>query len=228
MNNQPMTSTEVDKIFSALCKAQGELKVAPKESNNPFFKSKYADLQTVWETLRKPLADNGLLVTQMISGSGEEAYLQTILGHTSGQWIKSICPLWTKERTPQALGSAITYSRRYSLLSITGCCQGEEDDDGHLASGPDQHVDKSSAEVKTEQKPAYNSNKSITEKQKGFYYAKTKDFPAFEPIMKKMHPNFPNISMTDFNNLLAHFDEWKKANTVAPKKDDNYLEECPF
>lgn len=126
-------SQEVKDLFSALSKAQGEIRVALKDQVNPHFKSKYAGLDSAWEAVREPLSKYGLSVTQLISSDADKIYITTILAHASGQWIRSTTSVCSSSIAPQAAGSAITYYRRYSLLAITGCAPGEEDDDANSA-----------------------------------------------------------------------------------------------
>jgi hypothetical protein len=118
-----------DKVFSALCKAQAEMHNAVKSSNNPYFKSKYADLATVWEVAKGPLHSNGICLTQVLDGTD----LVTILGHTSGQYLESRINLRPVKDDPQSMGACITYMRRFSLAAICGIAT--EDDDGNTASG---------------------------------------------------------------------------------------------
>jgi hypothetical protein len=127
-------SAELGELAKALCKTQGELEPAMKDSNNPFFKSKYADLKSVMNACRGPMTANGLSVAQFPSMAGTTACLATILMHSSGQWIRSLAPLNPTKNDPQGLGSAITYMRRYMLASAIGVWQ--EDDDGNDASRP--------------------------------------------------------------------------------------------
>lgn len=122
-----MMSVETKDLMGALAKAQGSMAGAVKDSSNPFFKSKYADLASVWDACRQPLALNGLSISQMTNFVGEEICLVTILGHSSGQWIKSVTPLPLEKRDPQTLGKCITYCRRYALAAMVGVYQ--EDDD---------------------------------------------------------------------------------------------------
>lgn len=129
-------SEQLDKIAPALAKAQGSLKPAVKDSDNPFFKSKYADLSSVWEACREPLKANGLSVIQ---GHGTEGgahgHIWTMLLHESGQYLLGECPIVLGAKVdPQALGSATTYTRRYALAAIMGVTQ--EDDDGNAAAQP--------------------------------------------------------------------------------------------
>lgn len=127
-------SENINELMAALAKAQSEMSHAVKDSNNPYFKSKYADLPSVWEACRGPLTRNGLAVTQTLSHDGERTILNTILGHSSGQWIRSAMVLPVQKPGPQEIGSCITYCRRYSLAAIVGMCQ--DDDDGEAAQAP--------------------------------------------------------------------------------------------
>jgi hypothetical protein len=130
-------STELNEIFSALSKAQEEIKVAVKDANNPFFKSKYANLQAVIESSRPALCKNNLAVTQQIIPNEQGIdYLVTTLCHSSGQWISSSMKINPAKADMQSLGSSITYARRYSYASLVGVYDGEEDDDGTMACAP--------------------------------------------------------------------------------------------
>lgn len=127
------TSEQVDQIATALAKAQGAIKGAVKDSANPFFKSSYADLAAVWEACRGPLSDNGLSVVQMPYADGNRVTVSTRLLHSSGQWVEEHLTLTAKEDSAQAVGSAITYARRYALAAAVGVAP--EDDDGEAAEG---------------------------------------------------------------------------------------------
>lgn len=117
--------------FTAFIKAQSEVKTALKDSKNPFYKTKYADLNSVWDACRDAIHGNGFAVTQLGGFEGTQPILITLLIHSSGQWIRSDLPLICEKPTPQAYGSAITYMRRYGLESIMGICR--DDDDGEAA-----------------------------------------------------------------------------------------------
>ncbi len=130
-------SQKTSEIFKAFSKFQGELENAVKNANNPGVKNKYADLAQCIDTAKPVLASNGLAVTQML-GSSEDGKqtLITMLTHESGQYFSSEFPLveavlmgGAGKNPAQALGSAITYQRRYSYAAIIGMAQ--TDDDGH-------------------------------------------------------------------------------------------------
>ena len=120
-------------LFTALIKAQSEMGSAVKDAKNPHFRSRYASLAAVIDAVIPVLNANGVGVLQLPSIEGNEVRLTTILMHSSGQRLSSTvgAPLG-KKQDAQAVGSAITYLRRYSLQSIMGLPV--EDDDGNAAS----------------------------------------------------------------------------------------------
>lgn len=142
MNRSP----EIGQIAKALAAAQGEMNGAVKNAANPFFKSKYADLASVWDAIRGPFTKNGLAIVQTTHiGKDDLPVIETMLMHSSGEWIKGQIRMVPKDKSPQGIGSAITYARRYALAAIAGVAP--EDDDGNAASGkyaastPDSYVD---------------------------------------------------------------------------------------
>lgn len=128
-------SDNLDALAAALAKAQGAMENARKDSKNPHFGSKYADLAAVWDAARPALSANGLSVVQTVStvDGGAAVVVCTTLLHASGQFLRECLQLPVAQRTPQAVGSAITYGRRYALAALVGVAQ--EDDDGAAGSG---------------------------------------------------------------------------------------------
>lgn len=129
-----ITSEKIDLLFPAFIKAQAETGSAKKTSDNPFFKSKYADLSEIIETSKAALISNGLGILQSPSVSGQVVSVTCRIIHTSGQWIEDTISLTAVKADPQAIGSAITYGRRYQLAAMLNIAQ--EDDDGNKASEP--------------------------------------------------------------------------------------------
>lgn len=125
-------SENLNELFEALSKAQGEIEIAAKDSFNPHYRSKYADLAAVWSACRPALVKNGLSVIQTVDEEDGYYAVTTILGHSSGQWILSKLKLLLSKDDMQGLGSAITYARRYSLAAMVGVSP-DEDDDGNAA-----------------------------------------------------------------------------------------------
>jgi hypothetical protein len=128
-----LQSESVKELNTALAKAQGELFAAKKDSINPHFKSKYADLASVWEACREALSSNGLSVTQMPAEFQNNIMtLVTRISHSSGEWLEQTmtCPVGKPD--PQGIGSCLTYMRRYALAAVVGVYQ--DDDDANSAS----------------------------------------------------------------------------------------------
>lgn len=156
-------SEKIGNFCGAMAKAQAKIKNAERDAENPYFKSTYSSLAGVWDAVRAPLTENELCVVQgekvrvkpdMQSG---EVDVTTMVLHSSGEWFRTtitlpIIPMSRKKKnageegdndvdrapgkiTPQAVGSAITYGRRYGLESMTGTAPEAEDDDGNSASG---------------------------------------------------------------------------------------------
>jgi hypothetical protein len=127
-------SETINELAAALSKVQGEVQSAHKDSSNPFFKSKYADLTSVYDACRGPLAKHGLSIVQMPRAEGNVVTVETRLLHSSGQWVEGELTAVAKDGGPQSVGSIITYLRRYSRQSSIGIAA--EDDDGNAAQSP--------------------------------------------------------------------------------------------
>jgi len=125
------TSESIKEIAPALVKAQAKIKAAIKDSQNPFFKNKYADLASVIEAVRIPLTDAGICFLQPASSVENGVAIETILLHSSGEWISETLMMPVNKQDAQAVGSATTYGRRYGLQSLCGVPS--EDDDGEAA-----------------------------------------------------------------------------------------------
>lgn len=128
MTHQIM-SESLGKLAEALSKAQATMAEAKEDAKNPFFKSNYADLTSIWRACRKSLTENGLSVSHSTLFENGEIVLVTMLLHTSGEKIMGYFPLMLQKKDPQAIGSAITYAKRYALAAIVGVCVEGEDDD---------------------------------------------------------------------------------------------------
>lgn len=126
-------SESIIDLVVALVKAQAEIKGAVKDANNPHFRSQYADLESVWEAVREPLTKNGLCVIQLPSADEMGVSVETMLCHSSGQFVSEVLRMVPVKNDPQGVGSCITYARRYALQSVVGVAP--KDDDGEAASG---------------------------------------------------------------------------------------------
>ena len=122
-------------IATALLKAQSEMSNPKKGATNPFFKSKYADLNAIREAVIPTLNENGISVLQPIVHVNGKNFVKTILLHESGEMLESLTEIvYNKANDAQAQGSGISYARRYSLQSFV--CVGADDDDGQKAVEP--------------------------------------------------------------------------------------------
>ncbi len=129
-----LMSESVADLATALAKAQGEFSVASKDKDNPFFKSKYADLESIVQATRPALSKNGLSVVQSVYRMDDtHTYLVTLLLHASGQWIKSKAQINPQKADIQSLKSYNTYLRRICYESMVGVTTGDDDDDGQSA-----------------------------------------------------------------------------------------------
>jgi hypothetical protein len=204
------TSEKIDELAGALAKAQGVVEGALKDTANTFFRSKYADLASVWDACRKPLSDNGLCVVQFpksefvgepepyewTSKQGEVQYgvriptkvsVLTRIAHSSGQWMEDETTTMLANGNPQAIGSAITYLRRYALQSVVGVAP--EDDDAETAEdrpASGRHVDSRDRPVSEKTGmppcPVCKSSKDVIASKygPGFYCRKSKT--KFDPV----------------------------------------------
>ena len=125
-------SESIKELATALAKAQGELEGAKKDSANPFFKSKYADLSSVVDAIKASFPTNGLSYVQTVVTAEHGVGVETMLMHSSGEWLRGepfFIPV--NKSDAQGFGSALTYARRYSLSAVAGIKA--EDDDGNAA-----------------------------------------------------------------------------------------------
>jgi len=127
-------SEQLDKIAPALVRAQSAVTIAVKDSVNPHFRSKYADLGSVWDVARPVLSKNDLAIIQLPSSASDgHVAMRTIILHASGQYVSEEVSVRLQKDDAQGLGSAITYLRRYALAAALGIVA-DEDDDGNAAS----------------------------------------------------------------------------------------------
>jgi hypothetical protein len=142
-------SAQIGKLIEALAKAGTEFGEITKDTENPYFKSSYADLATLIKHTRPALAKYGLVILQLPRTDGSKAIVTTLLAHSSDQWIENELGLTATKADAQGMGSAITYARRYGYQAILNVA-GEEDDDGNAAVGKTQQDRKS---ISTESGP---------------------------------------------------------------------------
>lgn len=131
------TSPNLDLVAAALVLAQQAMLPLIKDSANPFFKSKYADLQAVTEACYPALQANGICVIQSAESMGALGInIKTRLQHSSGQFIETECAIPPAGQDPQKYGSAVTYGRRYGLQAAVGLAAIDDDGEGAMNRAP--------------------------------------------------------------------------------------------
>jgi len=133
-------SDPINELATALAIAQGAIAGAVKGSKNPHFGNRYADLAAIWDACRIPLSVNGLAVVQFprLAHLGEDQWiveLETVLLHASGQWMADTLAVPLAKLDAQAIGSALTYARRYALGAVAGVAPDEDDGEGAVGRG---------------------------------------------------------------------------------------------
>jgi len=219
-------SASINELAKALCKAQASMKPVIADSENPFFKSKYANLAAVWENCRGPLTSNGLSVVQIIDHEDSRVVVKTMLLHESGEWISSRLALTPAKNDPQSIGSAITYARRYSLAAMVGVCAEDEDDDAERASGRDGLDSQFSRQTNQKNQP--------TEKQLKKLYALAGELSfdknTMGTIMKERYNRGNSKELTkaevsdliDYLNKLKNGEEiWTPGDAWEPETEDS-------
>lgn len=128
-------SNELNELFKAMAQFRANFNQPIKDKTNPFFKSKYVPLENITEAIDKAIEGTGLTYTQYATSENQDVSVSTMIMHESGQYIEfEPLTLPAVKLDPQALGSAVTYARRYALASVFGVTS-EVDDDANACSG---------------------------------------------------------------------------------------------
>ncbi len=194
-------SAEINELGIALAKAQGSMMGAVKDSSNPYFKSTYADLSSVWDACRKPLTDNGLSVIQIPFNDGETRLgITSMLVHSSGQWVSSSLSALIVKTDAQATGSLLTYLRRYSLSALVGVAPEDDDAEKTMVRG------KEGAQKLPAKPPASPSNITV---------ASDAQLKAIAAILSAMGMKTSESRLDYTNGLLRE----EKLTTIASSKE---------
>ena len=160
-------SETIGQLAGALAKAQKTYKPLIKDSTNPYYNSKYADLAAVIEATKDALADNELSIIQLPTFEDGKAVVRTVLAHSSGEFIQEDLPLslpYTKDKNtgdiivkddPQSVSLSVTYGRRIAYQAFTGIAA-DLDDDGNSATG--KTITQPQSQPKVNQTPAKPKN----------------------------------------------------------------------
>jgi hypothetical protein len=197
-------SETIEKIAPALIAFQSELPAIAKDKDNPYFKSKYADLATISEAIKSPLAANKLAYTQHFEQQESQTVcVTTVLLHESGEWLANSCKLPVNKADAQGYGSAITYARRYGLSALLGLVS-EDDEDGNAAS------EKPKSKTREKQEARFEAEKNNPD-------------PAPEVLLKQLHIILTNRYGSDSDakkSLLEDFFKRSIPTTKSLTKDE--------
>lgn len=208
-------------IYGALAKAQIAMGPALKDSTNPAFKSKYADLASVMAACLPALNANGIAVIQPpIDDESGARFVKTILAHESGETLECRVPLIIGKNDMQGYGSAVTYARRYGLMSMAGIAP--EDDDGNAAAAAKPNA-KDEAEAREKAKAADQAKHDRAVEQAIIYIGEADSVDT----LKQSWLNLPT-AMKEDGRVIKAKDDRKAALTAPPKNDDLGKDEIPY
>lgn len=196
-------SESIAALTAALAKAQGTIEGAVKDAKNPHFRSSYADLQSVWEAVRGPLSSNGLAILQFPEVLEGQVVLETVLTHESGEFVSSCLAIPLAKEDAQAIGSAITYARRYALQSVTGVAPMDDDGEGAVGRGEERM-------------------RQTDERREAEYYARRAEMPAEAPRKPAEAP----VTLRGWKDTQIHFgkNKGKRLGDLTDKSRAWYLE----
>lgn len=157
-------SVETHELAAALAKSHTEMAIAGLNSDNPFFKSKYADLSEIVRASRPVLSKNGISVPQILIDSEDGSWLVSRMMHTSGQWIESKVRIKPPKGDIHSYASMVTYLKRYSYGALTGVVSSDEDDDAETVVADGRDVFAKGTALNKNYK-AKNASESITREQ---------------------------------------------------------------
>lgn len=188
------TSETVKEISDALAKAQRVMRAAAKDSENPHYKSRFADLNSVWDSIREPLGSNGISVIQDVENHGEAVSVTTRLQHSSGEYFEfGPLSIPLAKIDAHGVGSGVTYGRRYALSAAVGVVSEDDDANGSVdhdrPTSAGQRVDAQDRPVSSKAGlppcPKCKTNKDVIVSKfgPGFYCLKTKT--KFDPVAEQ-------------------------------------------
>lgn len=228
-------SENLDQLAPALAIAQGLIKCAYKDKDNPFFSSRYADLNAVWASCREQLSSNGLSVLQGCESREGKNYINTMILHKSGQWVKSEMEMTLPDpnvqhvdkfgkvkqvNVYQLIGSAMTYMRRINLAGMVGVAPGDDTDDDANCLTPVEKVPKSEKKLikPSEEKKSAEHLETFEDwkKRLNVYDEKSAINQFAKHAAKKKGKDFEEVLKGGFENPSLFFN---KLNDFLSKKD---------
>jgi len=222
---------DTKELFTALAKAQGQVKDAELDKVNPHFRTRYASLGSIWSACRNALSSNGLSVIQGLAHDKDgKIVLESRLTHSSGQQIVFFCPMLISKNDMQGLGGAITYARRYSLAALVGIVA-DEDDDGNSAPKPTREASppapkKQAPPPKQEVSPAdfkwnYGAQKGTA--LKALPFSQLVEFQRWAFNQEKLAPHIVEL----LNNVEAYINQVEQESMDLENMQNQDMGELP-
>ena len=166
INHGQNQSEDLKELFTALAKAQAEMRIAGLSSENPYFKSRYADLADIVRASRPALTKYGLsVIHQILPNDDGASVLHCILCHSSGQFMRTSMRILPVKNDIQSLGSCITYLKRYTYAAICGVISSGDDDDGEGVMADVREETKKGVALNIKYNPKEESHIPITREQ---------------------------------------------------------------
>lgn len=217
-------STECNELFAALAKAQSRMNIAGKDSANPFFKSKYADLTDLVKASRPALTENGLaIIQQILTHEDGQSILYTILAHSSGQYISTQMRITPPKNDIQAMGSYISYLRRYSYACIAGVVASDEkeEDDGEGAMKETRQEVSDGTSLRLQSSKA-KSFETITKEQVEEIEEEIGAYPEIvEYLLTQLRVQaLIDIPKSNYRYVIDTARKWRLQRESAPKKQE--------
>ncbi|HDR7669604.1 TPA: ERF family protein [Bacillus wiedmannii] len=179
-------SETIGKLAKSLVLFNSEVNKIAKDADNPFFKNNYATLDTIIDEIRPILSKHGLSIMQIPSGDGQNVTLKTLLLHETGEWLESDeLTMKPVKNDPQAVGSCITYARRYSLAAFLSLNTGEDDDGNGATYGKDKPKPKGNSGQTPSKPQGSTGNGKASEKQMKMIHAKIAHISALTKTEKQ-------------------------------------------
>jgi hypothetical protein len=213
MPEKPSRSADIKELSTALAKAQGEMRAATLNCENPYFKSSYADLSEIVKVSRPALAKNGLAVIQQILPNEEgHNVLHCILSHSSGQWIESRMRIVPAKTDIQSFASYVSYLRRYSYAALVGVVTTDEDDDAEMAVHSERDIPTKPLPTNVKYNPRDLSYEVITKEQLEHLHYVLADAPdiANQILEGYRIQSLADMPKSKFQTAINRIDEIKK------------------
>jgi hypothetical protein len=215
---RPYNSPEVNKVYESLSKAQAEIRLAERDSENPYFKSHYANLASFIEASRGPLTKHGLALSHRneVNDDGSNVLVCT-LGHSSGQYIESRMRVMPPKNDVQSFGSYLTYLRRYSYAALCGLA--DTDDDGETAVAESREVYAKGTALNTKYNAKEQSLDTLSKDQINEMEYELAQYPDIaEMILEGLHiQSIADIPKTKYRAAITRVREIKELRNGTKK-----------